>query len=578
MRRTTAFSATALGCLLATTSAHAQEVKVDFGGGVQADLRFAIPNEKLDSYGEWYQDLPARNGVARNQLILKMKMRATMGKFSANTNVDFVLRGYSNELREFEALSNRPDLEPFYFEAHSLFLEGRDLLFPGFDLRVGNMVIDWGAGDRFNPTNTLNPLDLEDVLLFGEQQANMMVRADYSPTWWLQFNAVLVPVFKPALLPTSSVIGLAAVDRVPFLDDDLRHRVHAETAIGKDLTGYPTIVSSVVPELPTPSARNMQFMFRASALAGPLDVAVSYYRGFSDIPVPMQNFTRQVPGDACNPVDAEDCISGLLQTETTLGYPRMDVLGLNLAGEANLFGWVHKSFKPIGFRLEAAVIFPERRVIRLDQEDLDFGIVSQPAGEYPYPMGTRPEVIDGRPFPKWVLGLDYTFNKHVYMNTQWVHGFPDEFGAGSWVQEGWTVREGGVTTDTLETLGCVLEENGEKCAREILKPRIGDYLVLGLDFRFLSQKLLVRLFTIWDMVGVWEDKWDENAGQRTRIHHNMFTKEGFGAVIYPEINYNFGNGLEIHGGALIQLGQFTGKFGDPAAGGSLIWTRAKYSF
>jgi len=256
----------------------------------------------------------------------------------------------------------------------------------------------------------------------------------------------------------------------------------------------------------------------------------------------------------------------------------MDVLGLNLAGEVNLFGWVHKSIKPIGFRFEGALIFPERRVIRLDQDDLDFGIASQPAGEYAYPTDGRPEVIDGRPFPKWVLGLDYTFNKFTYMNTQWVHGFPDEFGAGSFLQEGWTVREGGVTTEVLDTLGCVLAESGEKCAREVLKPRIGDYLVWGLDFRFLSQKLLLRIFTIWDLVGVWEEQWDDDAGERVRVYHNMFSEQGFGAVIYPEVNYNFGNGLEIHAGALIQLGQITGKFGDPAAGGSMIWTRAKYSF
>jgi hypothetical protein len=54
--------------------------------------------------------------------------------------------------------------------------------------------------------------------------------------------------------------------------------------------------------------------------------------------------------------------------------------------------------------------------------------------------------------------------------------------------------------------------------------------------------------------------------------------EGFSAIVYPEFNYNFGNGLDIGFGALLQLGKDFTKFGDPAAGGSLIWTRGRFRF
>jgi len=60
--------------------------------------------------------------------------------------------------------------------------------------------------------------------------------------------------------------------------------------------------------------------------------------------------------------------------------------------------------------------------------------------------------------------------------------------------------------------------------------------------------------------------------------HSPFSKEGFSAVIYPDFNYNFGNGLELGLGALIQLGKEYTKFGDAAAGGSLIFTRGRFSF
>jgi hypothetical protein len=62
------------------------------------------------------------------------------------------------------------------------------------------------------------------------------------------------------------------------------------------------------------------------------------------------------------------------------------------------------------------------------------------------------------------------------------------------------------------------------------------------------------------------------------VSHSMFTSEGFSASIYPELDYNFGNGLELGAGALVLLGASTTKFGDPAAGGSLAFVRGRYSF
>jgi hypothetical protein len=61
-------------------------------------------------------------------------------------------------------------------------------------------------------------------------------------------------------------------------------------------------------------------------------------------------------------------------------------------------------------------------------------------------------------------------------------------------------------------------------------------------------------------------------------HSSFYTQKGFSAVVYPEIGYNFSNGLEVGLGFLLQLGEEYTKFGDPAAGGSLAWARARFSF
>ena len=176
------------------------------------------------------------------------------------------------------------------------------------------------------------------------------------------------------------------------------------------------------------------------------------------------------------------------------------------------------------------------------------------------------------------MGLDYSFGKWVYANVQWVHGLPNEYGAGDWISEGYTVRKGGVTADSGQITQCAFAQDGEQCAYEILKPRIGDYLVAGLDFRFADQKALLRLFAVLDLAGVDVTHWDEDAGARVSTHHSMFTEKGFGAILYPELSYTFSSGVELAGGALAQLGKPYGVFGDPAAGGSLAWARVRVRF
>ena len=67
---------------------------------------------------------------------------------------------------------------------------------------------------------------------------------------------------------------------------------------------------------------------------------------------------------------------------------------------------------------------------------------------------------------------------------------------------GWSVRQSGVSTMGPQTGAMcvnVVPRNGTQCATETMPPRIGDYLVLGADFKFLDDAGLFRLFTIWDL-------------------------------------------------------------------------------
>ena len=380
---------------------------------------------------------------------------------------------------------------------------------------------------------------------------------------------------------------MAAVDRLPHINEALRHRIHVETAVtGGALADFPTRVRNVTPIVPETSLENMQFSFRAATTVAEQDISVSYYRGFHDFPEAIRNDTGQIIGETCDPNNPTNCIDGILETNIQLSYPKMQVIGLNMTGELNLLGWISDSISPLGYRVEAGLFFPESVTITMVQDDITVAGITRPGGEYDYNLGgNKPEVLTDKPFAKWVVGLDYTFNEHVYANVQWVHGLVDEFGAGDFISDGYDVRAGGVSTnaDPARTIDDCFRGNGgvpkyEQCAREVLRPKLGDYLVIGLDFKFDDGQGLFRMFSILDVTPIYEEKYVRSQSKRVRETYSPFSSDGLSLVLYPEFNYNFGSGFEFGAGALIQLGKDYTKFGDPAAGGSVVWTRGRFSF
>jgi len=556
---------------LLSAPAEAQSPEIDFGGMIQSDLRFRVLMDK-DDPGPYYSRVEPLPQILRNQNLFKTKVTAKSGDFRGVADVDFVMTGYPYPVDDLQGLTLRQNIEPIRLETHAMYFESRNILTKNLDLRVGQQLVQFGVGDQFNPTNTFNPNDVEDVLLFGDQMANIMGRLDYTFKSWT-LTGVLIPIFKPSLIPSSAPIGLSMVERLPFVDDDLRWRVHAEREAGVDF-GYPVVVENVVPNYPEPSVKNMQFGFRAGGWVGQQDLAFSYYKGFADIPVAASTHTTQLNEEICR-TNGSQCVDGLLLNQTQLIYPRIQVAGLNVAGEIPVLLF--------GYRLEAAMVFPQAQRITLTNDELVFlgGFYTQEAGEYDYGLkgGKKPLVLEKTPYPKWVAGLDYTIGSHLYVNGQWVHGMLDELGAGdNLLQEGFTVRDGGVDSDAAGTAGCAFEQDGEACAWEVLRARQSDLAVIGADYNFASNSGRLRLFTILDLTGVQEEHWNENQEKRVRTTHGAFSKEGFSAVIYPEVAYNFGSGLELMTGTLFNLGKQHTKFGSPEAGGSFFYTRARYAF
>ena len=89
---------------------------------------------------------------------------------------------------------------------------------------------------------------------------------------------------------------------------------------------------------------------------------------------------------------------------------------------------------------------------------------------------------------------------------------------------------------------------------------------------------LIRLFTITDLTGARYESYDAGKGERVQERYGAFTKNGYSQVLYPMTEYKFGDGFALQTGALIQLGKRYTKFGDPANGGSFVYTQARYAF
>ncbi len=564
-------------------------LKLSVSGFLSSDTRYSIPkfnpfwcSRGSSGYchgGRSINDI--RSGFSRNENIARMRFSVRSGDYKGIAEIDFVWTGFSRGLQSIEDLSLREKIDPFRLEAHAIYFDIVDFAgVKGLDVRMGKQIVMWGKADMFNPTSNLNALDLEDTLLFGDRVSNNMVKVDYN--FWKDFilTLVWVPIFKPNQLPASAALAVKGVDRIPIVEDDIRRRLHVERDGAVFLAG-PTVVTQAIPELPETRIENSQIGFKFAGKVAKMDFSLSYYYGRSGIPQPY--------------VERTFGINDIVDARTALLYPRMHVLGFDWAGQIPLGKKSHGS--GIGFWFEMAVFFPQKVVMPIFQNSMPV----IPDGEYDYdgdgqPGGTPPTIVDSRPFAKWTLGFDYTFNKYVFMNVQWVHGFPDEFGAGDFFHRGFiptrgfadldTNNDGQDDLDVLFDCGVVTGVgNGQLCAKEYLRPRLGDYLVAGVDLKFLSEKLFLRLFFILDLTGVYIEEWvqtpgqnDPTVGHRRRTWAHPFTGNGFNMIFFPQLTYSFGYGMDVSAGALLTFGKSSTKFGDTATGGTVVFGKAKFSF
>ena len=348
-------------CCLTSVS-RSQDRGLDIGGEIYIDHRVRTET------GEWSWN--------ENRLDLELEKRfQSKAKFYGN----IWLRSFGFPfLTKTEQLFNKDAVSPYNLEIREAYVELYDFLLKRLDVKIGRQRIVWGTGDRINPTDNLNPDDLEDIWDFGRHLGSDGIRIRY---YFSDFNIELdyLPFFRPAVLPR----GDWADALMPPLD-------FPQEVVVRNITDSLSMPAYSLGESSTYGVKFGGF------LAG-YDFSLSYVYGRDDLPIQYYNTVSLVSPQ------------GVIDIKSELYYPRQHVFGTDLAG----------AIGRVGIWGEVGVFLPDKEIVMTTNLD-ELGMPSMDS-----------TVLKKEPFVKYVIGLDYTFRDGSYFNTQFFHGFVNERGKGN---------------------------------------------------------------------------------------------------------------------------------------------------
>jgi hypothetical protein len=455
------FALAAVAIATATALPARADVTFRYNGSVESDLRFAVPGK------DGPEDVPDLRFI-RSENWARFTGKLDVGwDVRAVADVQLAFIGQTDVEKGPELIS-RSAIDPFRIESDAIFVEILDLATEGLDLRLGRQILRWGTGDQFNPTTNMNPLDVEDRIKFGERIANEMIVLSYTPPIEVEaddeddapvmdeinITVAVAPFFRPSQLPSSAL--LAFDDRTQFrrlANSDQLAPLFDQEELFVGAGGSVTYDVNV--DTPPPEFENVQVGARLAWAFYGIDMSVSWYHGFDDIPRAEKVYASNLTLPAVPTVPLTDIgaalgsldLSGVsIDNEIHLVYPRKDVIGADFSTSLDFLGGM-------GLWAEFAWTIHDDlyRFTRTSAVFLPGGI------EVP---GIEERILEREHakggFFKLVVGLDYTIQPWWYVNVQYLHGFPDEFGADN----------------------------------------LNDYFVAGSDFKMFKDQVLLRLFAI----------------------------------------------------------------------------------
>ena len=282
-------------------------------------------------------------------------------------------------------LYNKGIIDPYNIELREAYVQLFGFLSKNLDLTVGRQRIVWGTADKLNPTDNLNPYDLEDILDFGRHRGSDAISLNYYFNNNFSMQGVYIPIFQPANMP----IGIYANALTPEM----------ELPQGMVLNEFSDTILMPLYNLAQSSTAGLKF----KGFVKGVDFSLSYVWGYDGLPFATRN--TFIPVDAL----------GSININSQLTFSRTHILGVDMATSIGGFGlWA-----------EAAAFIPDKNVIMTN----DFSAF--------YPASPVPVTIDSllldssEPYVRFVLGGDYNFSDGSYVNFQYMHGFINERGQGN---------------------------------------------------------------------------------------------------------------------------------------------------
>ena len=258
-------------------------------------------------------------------------------------------------------------------------------------VKLGAQRIAWGVGSGISVVDNLNPIDLEDPTRFDARLSVPAIHSQLS-AGSLALEAAWVPFFTPAAMPASGVsLTAGAAD---LFDAE---------ATGAGAVEINTLQTRLT--LPDSGLLSGAVGGRARWSGARADAALSWYSGRDSLP--------QVSGEVLLTGFQTD--SARVDVGIPMLYPRIDIGGLEVKGEllGGSSGWA-----------EVALVLPSATSAAPSAAQLESLEKLGTIEEVPDPIPTT-VTQDGQPYARWLVGLDRSVGP-VYLNAQWLHGFPTE--------------------------------------------------------------------------------------------------------------------------------------------------------
>ena len=351
--------------LLLSAPALAQEKPLlSISGELLTDQRFLFKNDNEWAWNE-------------NRLTLELDKKVNdKSKFHSEIWVRNL--GVPN-IGSSSQLYNKGIMEPYDIEVREAYIELYKFLLPKLDVKIGRQRLAWGTADKLNPTDNLNPYDLEDIIDFGRHRASDAISMEYYFNHDYSLQLAYIPFFKPWNMP----VGLFSDILVPESPANLGQATSL-------------IINDQVVSPDNNLGSSATFGACLSGFAFNFDFALNYLWGYDGQPF----ITDKV-------LFPYDTIGGI-QVDTRLDFSRNHIFGASIAGTIGGFGiWS-----------EVAVTLPDTEIRSRTDLTQVFGT----------PIVIDTVLLKKESYVKYIIGTDYHLGDGSYFNFQYLHGFFNERG------------------------------------------------------------------------------------------------------------------------------------------------------